>query len=299
MATPAQVMEDEDIAIYIDELKCDDPNLKLVAVTKIIPIAQVLGPARTREELVPYLTEIIEEYDNEDEFLIKLSEQIVLIKDYIGDKESVHLLLTPLEFIASIEEPKIREAAIKSIKGLVEGQSAEFYEEHFNQMVSRLVLWENYTSKISGAALIPLCFTKLSQEKKSGLRSLVKDLSKDDIPMVRRAVAQILIELADNVYSKEQFDEDIKEMIYTFLMDPIESVKLKTLEYLPELSKHIEAEEICSKVIDTILAMDKDNKNWRIRYHQLDTIVGIVHFVSILKCNYRCKYNQNKVNSIL
>lgn len=34
---------EDDIAIYIDELKCDDPNLKLSAVSKIVDIAKILG----------------------------------------------------------------------------------------------------------------------------------------------------------------------------------------------------------------------------------------------------------------
>lgn len=37
---------EEDIAIYIDELKCDDPNLKLSAVSKIVDIAKILGNPR-------------------------------------------------------------------------------------------------------------------------------------------------------------------------------------------------------------------------------------------------------------
>ena len=157
--------DDEDISIYIDELKSDDPSLKLTAATKIVNIAEVLGPVRTREELVPYLTEIIEEYDNEDDFLIQLSHQIVQLNDYMGGEDHIHLLLTPLEFISSIEEPTIREAAVKAVKELAAPQNQAFYEEHFYLMVSRLVLWENYTSKISGAALIPICFEKLSNEK--------------------------------------------------------------------------------------------------------------------------------------
>lgn len=37
------VRGEDDIAIYIDELKCDDPNLKLSAVSKIVDIAKILG----------------------------------------------------------------------------------------------------------------------------------------------------------------------------------------------------------------------------------------------------------------
>lgn len=65
--------EDEH-ALYIEDLKSDDSNLKINAVTKIHKIAQIIGEERTRDELIPYLLEIIEESDNEDEFLIKLAE---------------------------------------------------------------------------------------------------------------------------------------------------------------------------------------------------------------------------------
>lgn len=54
-------MEEEDCTIFIEELKSDDPNLKINAVTKIVSIAQILGPARTCSELIPYLIDIIEE----------------------------------------------------------------------------------------------------------------------------------------------------------------------------------------------------------------------------------------------
>jgi serine/threonine-protein phosphatase 2A regulatory subunit A len=52
---------DEDCTIYIEELKSDDPSLKMNAVSKVTAIATILGPARVCHELVPYLIEIIEE----------------------------------------------------------------------------------------------------------------------------------------------------------------------------------------------------------------------------------------------
>ena len=77
---------EEDCTIYIEELKSDDPNLKINAVSKICTIGEILGPARVCSEFVPYLIEIIEEQDNEDEFLIKLANEILALKKYVGDK---------------------------------------------------------------------------------------------------------------------------------------------------------------------------------------------------------------------
>lgn len=103
-----QSRSDDDIAIYIDELKCDDPNLKLNAVTKIVDIAKILGiyqndtgPVRTREELIPYLTEIIEECDNDDDFLTKLAENLVLLKGRIILSRSGRRLAVRLHFAQS------------------------------------------------------------------------------------------------------------------------------------------------------------------------------------------------------
>ena len=67
---------------------------------------------RTRDELIPYLTEIIEDFDNEDEFLILLSQQIVNLKKFIGKLSRVDILLAPLEFMATIDEPEVRESAV-------------------------------------------------------------------------------------------------------------------------------------------------------------------------------------------
>ena len=59
--------------MYIEELKSDNPSLKVNAASKLPVIAGVLGHNRIRDELVPYLVEIIEQMDNENEFLIKIS----------------------------------------------------------------------------------------------------------------------------------------------------------------------------------------------------------------------------------
>lgn len=68
-----------------------------------------------RDELVPYLIEIIEELDNEDEFLIKLAEEILKLNDYIDGMEYSHILISPLELLSSMEEGTVREKAVECL----------------------------------------------------------------------------------------------------------------------------------------------------------------------------------------
>lgn len=68
--------------------------------------------------------EIIEECDNDDEFLVKLGEQLVSLKDKVGGKEFVNFLLPPLEILLCMEESQVRDKAVECIKQLANEQSA-------------------------------------------------------------------------------------------------------------------------------------------------------------------------------
>ncbi len=81
-------------------------------------IAKVLGEARTREELIPYLVDIIEDQENDDEFLILLCTEIEKLKDYVGGQEYLSTLLSPLEIIGCMEENTVRTKAVDSLINL-------------------------------------------------------------------------------------------------------------------------------------------------------------------------------------
>ena len=70
--------DDSAICLYVDELKSDDQSLKLNAVDKIEAICRTLSDERIKNEFFPYLRYIIEECDNEDEFLVKMAENLIL-----------------------------------------------------------------------------------------------------------------------------------------------------------------------------------------------------------------------------
>lgn len=140
-------------------------------------------------------------------------------------------------------------------------------------------MWDNYTSKISGISLIPICFRNLSQEEHPALKALVGELGKDDTPMVRRAVAGILQELSE-IYDSESFKSDLKPLLYQFLKDDIDSVKMKALEQMAALSRYIDPVERDTVFLDFILNMDANKRNWRIRYHLPDALSGIIQYVS-------------------
>ena len=66
---------------------------------------------------IPVLTILrhVESVEDEDEVLTALSEELGNFVEYVGGPEYGHVLLSPLENLAAIEEPLVREKVYSQI----------------------------------------------------------------------------------------------------------------------------------------------------------------------------------------
>lgn len=92
--------------MLIDELRAEDQKKRINAVNNIGTIATALGPDRTRNELLPYILELLED---DEEVLLALSESIGNLLDHVGGPAQAEHLLRVLERLAGIEELPVRE----------------------------------------------------------------------------------------------------------------------------------------------------------------------------------------------
>lgn len=97
----------------MDELKSEDVQLRLNAIHRINTIALALGPDRTRDELIPYLHDSVED---EDEVLLALAEELGKgFEEYVGGPKFAHVLLGPLEVLSAVEETLVRDKVRKHL----------------------------------------------------------------------------------------------------------------------------------------------------------------------------------------
>ncbi|MEE4247379.1 MAG: HEAT repeat domain-containing protein [Kangiellaceae bacterium] len=108
--------EVESVLALIDELRSEDRNAKLHAITNLSKIGEAIGSERTKEELVPFVVELIE--DTDSEILLALARATSGLSDFLRPTD-VSCLLEPLMALAGNEETVVREEAIKSVKGIV------------------------------------------------------------------------------------------------------------------------------------------------------------------------------------
>ena len=94
-----------------------------------------MGPERTRDELIPFLTESI---DDEDDVILVIAEKLGELSKYVGGNDHVHILLCPLEFLISGEESTVRDKALRSIEAVVGAMSSEHVEIYLLPMLKKL-----------------------------------------------------------------------------------------------------------------------------------------------------------------
>ncbi|KIV80567.1 hypothetical protein PV11_08060 [Exophiala sideris] len=251
------------IAVLIDELKHDDVLLRLNAIHRLSTIALALGPERTRDELIPFLDDSVED---EDEVLTALAEELGNFIEYVGGPEHGHVLLAPLENLAAIEEPLVRDKAVESLNKICEQLSERQVEDYFIPLTIRLSKADWFTSKISATGLYVTPYKKASQTSQQGLRTQFGHLVHDETPMVRRQAANNLAKFVKEVPVSVVIDEMIP-LFQHLASDDQDSVRLLTVEVLISIAEVIPKEQQPSHgVLLTALRSLFEDKSWRVRY---------------------------------
>lgn len=264
------------IAVLIDELKHDDVLLRLNAIHRLSTIALALGPERTREELIPFLDESVED---EDEVLVALSEELGSFLEYVGGPQWGHVLLSPLENLAAIEEPVVRDKAVESLNKICAELSPKQVEEYFLPLTSRLSKADWFTSKISGCGLYTTPYKKVAPPLQEQLRRDFGHLVHDETPMVRRQSATNLAKFLKEMPAAVVVEEMIP-MFQHLAQDDQDSVRLLTVEVLISIAEVVPKEQQSSHgVLLTALRSLIEDKSWRVRYMIADRFEKIAKAV--------------------
>lgn len=158
------IIDGEEALRQIEHLRSDDLSLRISAARKLTTISAALGPDRTREELLPFLMDGV---DDEDEVLEAIAASLGDLIPFVGstpEKNYGASLLGPLELLLAVEESAVREKAAESAIKVANSLSDEEYRVEFVGMIGRLVTKEWFTARIAGCGLIPVAFGRMGDE---------------------------------------------------------------------------------------------------------------------------------------
>lgn len=264
------------LALLMDELKHDDISNRVDAMKKLDTIALALGAQRTRDELIPFLTEVAQ--DDEDEVFAILAEQLGTFVPFVGGKKYATLLLPSLEVLASTEETLVREKAVDSLNVIAAELSEEQLLHDFVPLIETLATNEWFSSKVSACGLFKSVFVRIQDDKfRKDLLSLFLQLIQDDTPMVRRAAGRNLPTLVDQLTEHPELSTDdewdyISSMFQRLVSDGQDSVKFLAVDVLISILKFFNKKEDFTHSKDLLQSSIQliGDEAWRVRYMAAD-----------------------------
>ncbi|KAF4729452.1 hypothetical protein FOZ63_009256, partial [Perkinsus olseni] len=161
------------IALLIDELRSEDVDLRINAMNQLDHIACALGPVRTREELLPFLTELamVDDVasDTVDETRVLTAMARVLNADFmqwIGGPQYGQCLLRPLEELANSDDEPRREEAVKSLITIAKALPLSTLEAYYIPMLRNMAASDWFCQRAVAVALLPAVVSRLCARKK-------------------------------------------------------------------------------------------------------------------------------------
>ena len=259
------------VAILIDELKHEDGQRRLESMRSLTTIAKALGPQRTTDELLLFLNESL---DDEDEVLLAMAEELGKFVPLVGGKEFLPRLLLPLESLATVEEGAVRSMAIKSLTIVSKEMPDADLQEHFVQLLRRLVQRDWFTSRISACALFEIVYPRVPDATKAELRGQFGVLCRDDTPMVRRAATASLATFS-KVVDKDHAVAELLPLFSALAEDEQDSVKLLAVAAAVSFAEIVRGDAASTAtVLETSLRLAAD-KSWRVRWASANSFEGL------------------------
>ena len=246
--------EGESVLILVDELRSEDHNTKLHAVNSLNEIADAIGQEKSRDELLPFLNDMLE--DDNDEVLLALASKLGELADAVG-RDSIPVLTSLLQVLASNEEEVIRERAVTSLTRLMTLMSSEQHATELLPLVKALAEADRFEARISSCGLFaPACRSLPLSSQEDLLRTFI-ELAHDDSSGVRRAVASALSDLI-SVARPEAWTE-LYKLFDVLASDEHDTVRQMTAEsaikLLPTRSALMSLIKTCAS-----------DRSWRVRY---------------------------------
>ncbi|EER12464.1 Serine/threonine-protein phosphatase 2A 65 kDa regulatory subunit A beta isoform, putative, partial [Perkinsus marinus ATCC 50983] len=299
------------IALLIDELRSEDVDLRVNAMNQLDHIACALGPVRTREELLPFLTELVVV---EGTWVVSFGK--VLNADFmqwLGGAQYGQCLLRPLEELANSDDEPRREEAVKSLISIAKVSSLVLLlalplntlETYYVPMLRNMAASDWFCQRAVAVALLPAVVSRLCARKKGSgggkiigdpmvvlvgidpplalelVNTLFTSLGADDSPMVRRAVFQVLGDIAAAVFPVSDTVNQLTELFKCLARDEQESVRILTVPVCIQLGKCLAAQpyEIVKDLLPSIHSCGEDQHSWRVRYMVADKIEDVIEAV--------------------
>lgn len=253
----------------IDNLRAEDPELRLSSMRGIHVITQTLGPDRTKNELIPFLTDYL---DDNDEVLRVFANALGTMIPEVGGVQSAPVLMQPLELLCGLDEITVRDEAVASLQligdAVFKGDATAALQQDFIALVQRLAKSDLPQARSSACFVVAVPYPHVPVGVKATLRQMFQKLCSDEEIMVRRSACVALGKAFAAVLGQQA--TDVLTPFASFCRDGSDGVRLQAVTTAIAMLRVLPDSGI-SQVVSLLKTLSSDS-SWRVRYMAADRL---------------------------
>ena len=247
-------------------------KLELI-IQKLTEIGIILGNKRIEDELIPFITDLILNYEENEEILCEFSNQLLNLL-LILRKQNIFssIGLRSLEILSGNDDENVRQTSVQNLSKLIDSLDEDLITTEIFPLMKRLI--ENdLKTKMSCCYLFPIVYPKLKNEEiKREIVLAFYEISHDESPSVRRASADNIKNFCK--VNEPKIIEQLVNLYNDFIKDPVDIVKIYTINSTKELLDHLPNEQKEILILNLTQIMSSE-KSWRVKYATAECISNI------------------------
>ncbi|CAB4427710.1 unnamed protein product [Rhizophagus irregularis] len=243
------------IAVLLDELRADDVNFRLNAIRRLSTIALALGVQRTRDELIPFLDESI---DDEDEVLLALAEELGNFVEYVGETLVRDKAVESLTKVVEIGLP-VRTSACGLYAAAYQTATPSSQDE-LRSMFKQLCQDDTPMVRRAAAANLGKFAKKIPKEQVVlDIIPLFSKLAQDEQDSVRLLTVEDLVAIAE-ILTKEESKTYLLQTLRSMVSDKSWRVRYMIAENFVKIAKAVGEEVTRDDLVLAFVHLLKDNE---------------------------------------
>ena len=218
-------------------------SIRLFCAKKLTDLGNLLGISRIEDEIIPFITDLILNYEDDGEILSEFSNQLLNLLIILKKNKIFSFIgIRSLEILAGNDDESVRQTSIKNILKLIDLLDEDLISSEIFPLMKRLID-NDLKTKMSCCYLFPAVYSKLKDASvKKELLQVYYDISQEDPPSVRRAAA-------DNIKYFCQVDDPevinlLIKLYNKFIFDKVDIVKIHTIQSTKNLIAKIKPEYV-------------------------------------------------------
>lgn len=246
-----------------------DVVIRTEAMSKMILVCCLMTPEKVRGDFIPYIQTKLQDMD---QVLVWMGRRLGDILPFIGGSDHAATLIPVFEALCNAEETTVRSAASASAcKVLAKLKpSNNLIAQAYLQLLKKLSDPENgeiFYSRVSAAQICPEVYRALQDPADiAAAMELFSALSRDEMAIVRRAVAVALPQLAEYV-NPSILGTDILQLLKHLIGDESPPVQITIAGSLSTIAKVFLDKSAAQPLADLVPLIKNccDDHSWRMR----------------------------------